>query len=198
MTFRLFALLAVFLTAQMFAVAEDHHGHDDHDHPNHNAEKEQAPIKNEKDEHGHDHDHKEEKKEKDGEPGHHEDHEDPKDHEGEAAGEKEHGHDEEESTGGVGPNNAVTAADEHDGIKLAPKAVQFIGLKTAAYDGHTIPSTALVFYQTEVGIYRLRDGWFKLVPAKDLRAGDQIVIEGVGLLRVAELDAFSGEVGHSH
>lgn len=109
-----------------------------------------------------------------------------------------HEHEEEESTGGVGPHNAVTAADAHDGITLSPAAIECIGFATAVYDGQLIPKAALIFYQDKVGIYRLRDGWFKLVPADDLRLGDQIVVQGTGLLRVAELDAFSGEVGHSH
>lgn len=122
--------------------------------------------------------------------------------------EKDEHENEEEAIGGVGPNNAVTAADEHDGIKLSPKTVKLIELKTDIYNGQAIPKSALVFYQDKIGVYRLRDGWFKLVPvifnnqslpqSNDLRFGDQIVIQAIGLLRVAELDAFSGEVGHSH
>lgn len=109
-----------------------------------------------------------------------------------------HEHEEEESTGGVGPHNAVTAADAHAGITLSLAAIECIGLATAVYDGQLIPKAALIFYQDKVGLYRLRDGWFKLVSADDLRPGDQIVVQGTGLLRVAELDAFSGDVGHSH
>ena len=180
MIFQFLTLFGAFLIVQGFAVAEDHHPHD------------------EKTEHEHGH----EGEEKDRQHS---------DHDGEESGEKEHGHDEEESTGGVGPNNAVTAADEHDGIKLSPKAIQFIGLQTTAYDGQTIPKLALVFYHDKIGVYRLREGWFKLLPvtlnrqsesplpqAEELRAGDHIVIQGTGLLRVAELDAFSTEVGHGH
>lgn len=128
-------------------------------------------------------------------------------HAEEAAHEDEHSEHEEhdehgddghgETSGGVGPNNAVTAADEHDGIKLSPKAIEVIGLKTAAYDGQ-VPASALVFYQNNSGVYRLKEDWFKLVPVSNLGVGDQIVIQGTGLLRVADLDAFSGEVGHGH
>lgn len=130
------------------------------------------------------------------------------DHEEDSDKDKDEHENEEEAAGGVGPNNAVTAADEHDGIKLSPKTIKLIELKTELYDGQTIPKSALVFYQDKIGVYRLRDGWFKLVPvtfnsqllpqSKDLRSDDQIVTQAMGLLRVAELDAFSGEVGHSH
>lgn len=188
--------LCIGLMIQGPSIAEDHHEQDE------KSEHEQKPDKVHQDEHQ-DKEHEGEHKDKEHQHGDHEE-------KGSKEEEQDHGEEEEESTGGVGPNNAVTAADEHEGIKLSPKAMEFIGLKTEAYNGQMIPKASLVFYQDKVGIYRLRDGWFKLVPvtfsvsepsipqSADLRPGDQIVVQGTGLLRVAELDAFSGEVGHSH
>lgn len=129
-----------------------------------------------------------------------------------AADDHGHNHDhEEESTGGVGHDNAVTAADEDKGIQLAPKAVQAIGILTSQISGTKVPESALVFYQNKVGVYRLRDGWYRLIPLNRVvdgsgyalpRAaflpGDRLVIAGVALLRVSELDAFSEETGHDH
>jgi len=134
-------------------------------------------------------------------------------HDEHAEDKSESGHgDEEESTGGVGPNNAVTAADEHDGIKLSEKAIQTIGLKTESWNGKSVSGQTIVYHQDKTSVYRLKDGWYKLVPvtiisktdnlvhitATELVSGDLIATSGVGLLRVADLDAFSGEVGHSH
>ncbi|MBL0250256.1 MAG: hypothetical protein IPQ26_06350 [Elusimicrobia bacterium] len=80
----------------------------------------------------------------------------------------------------------------------------------------TLPKSAIAtFKKDETGVYRLQDGYYKLIEGearprgllvrfiphrkKDLRPNDQIVVEGVPLLRVAELDAFStGEAGHGH
>ncbi|KAB2835061.1 MAG: hypothetical protein F9K48_05045 [Candidatus Brocadia sp.] len=149
---------------------------------------------------------------------HKDDHDDHKDDHGkEEGGHKEDGHDEheeseEESVGGVGKGNAVTAADENDGIRLSPKAIETMGIKTAPYSKGQIPTSALVRYQDNIGVYRLRNDWFKLLPIKikgqqgnnltilaaDLEPNDQIVIERTGLMRAAELDAFSGEASHGH
>lgn len=140
-----------------------------------------------KDEH-HDHDEKSEHKDKhQGDEHKHDDHDE----------HSEHG-EEEESTGGVGPGNAVTAADEHDGIKLSDKAQKAIGLKTETFISGDVMKSALVFHQDKVSVYRFKDGWFKLISVTELKSGDQIVVSGAALLRVAELDAFSTETGHSH
>lgn len=178
---RMIALIVIFL---MFVGAwmvmrssrhSEHAGESGPEEAGHTHEKNEG-----KDEHGHEH------KEGDGE-----------EHGG------EHGESEEEaSLGGVGIGNAVTAADEHDGVKLSPKAMETMGIKTSPYEGCPVPDAALVFYQDKVGVYRLRDGWIKLIEiphaGDDLNPGDQVVTQGAGLVRAAELDAFSGEVGHSH
>ncbi len=155
----------------------------------------------------HDHDNEEEKNgHKTGDKDEHgeadEDHEDHGDH----------GESEEESVGGVGKGNAVTAANKNRGIRLSPKAIETMGIKTDSYKNGIIPASALVRYQDNLGVYRLRENWFKLIPitiknqqgdslnilSPDLETSDQIAVTGTGLLRAAELDAFSGEAAHSH
>lgn len=186
----------VFLVYTVGALASDDHGHDHGEHPrNEKPSVEDKTIegkevvRDDHDEHKDEGDHGHKEGEHDDHPGGHE----------------------EESTGGVGHDNAVTAANEEKGIQLAPKAVQVIGLQTTQISGTKIPESALVFYQDKVGVYRLRDGWYRLIPLNpvvgsggyvlpgaEFLPGDRLVIAGVALLRVAELDAFSEEVGHGH
>lgn len=129
---------------------------------------------------------------------HEEGHEHAEAHHDEHGEESEHEHEEEESTGGVGPDNAVTAADEDRGVQLSEKAAQTIGLKTVVWDGLQLPVSALVFHQDHTSVYWVNEGWYKLIPANKLEAGDAVVVSGTALLRLAELDAFSAEVGDSH
>lgn len=136
----------------------------------------------------------------------HQDHEEHNDHE-------EQG--EEKASGGVGPGKAVTEADPDQGLKLSEKTIQLFEVATKPLGAFpfSVPISSLVYYQEEIGVYRLRDGWFKLIEVKllsksgkqamlessDLMSADQIVIQGAALLRVAELDAFNGgEEGHGH
>lgn len=97
----------------------------------------------------------------------------------------------------VGPGKAVTAADSKRGIQLSEKALKALGIKTRKASG-AIPKEALVISRENAGVYRLREGWFQLLPKEQLRAGDEFVVEGAELLRVAELAAFEGSGGHSH
>ncbi len=187
-------ILTVFIFGSLAAgsslfVEDSHHDHDSKKEETHNDHKADKKDNHDTDKHDHEkHDYNTEDK-------------------------SEGGHDdEEESTGGVGPNNAVTAADEHDGIKLSEKAIQTIGLKTEIWNGDSASGQTIVYHQDKTSVYRLKDGWYKLVPvtiiskadnlvhitATELVSGDLIATSGVALLRVAELDAFSGEVEHSH
>ncbi|MBK8871775.1 MAG: efflux RND transporter periplasmic adaptor subunit [Elusimicrobia bacterium] len=131
-------------------------------------------------------------------------------------GEEGHEEGEEEASSSVGPGNAVTATDQENGLQLSPEAVATLDIKTHPAPMESLfPKKAIVTSKDETGVYRLRDGWYKLVQGKtepqgdrvrftphrkqDLRPGDQVVVEGAPLLRVAELDAFStGEAGHGH
>lgn len=171
--YKFLLIICIVLLPFSFALSEENHGKEEHhDHD----EKSEHKDKHQDDEHKHD------------ATSEHDDHDEHIDHGGE----------EEESTGGVGPNNAVTAADEHDGIKLSNKAQKAIGLKTEIFTGGDIIKSALVFHQDKVSVYRFKDGWFKLISVTELKNGDQLVVLGTALLRVAELDAFSTETGHSH
>jgi hypothetical protein len=116
----------------------------------------------------------------------------------------------QEATGfRAGPNMAASEASLKDGFKLTDKAKEVIGvkIKNIGSKPYSIPSGALVHYGDKLGVYRVRDGWFKLVEVQstnkengtstisssELNEKDQIAIEGVALLRVSEMDIFGGE-----
>lgn len=151
---------------------------------------------------------------------HHEDEDHANDEHGAHEEGEEHGehHDEheEEPSGGVGPDKAVTAASKEMGIQLSEKAIDALEIKTAPVKSGKdieLPDSALVLYQAESGIYVFRKGWFKLIPvhvlskkpqtvrvdSSQIQTGDQVVVSGVPLLRVAELEAWGGSGdGHGH
>jgi hypothetical protein len=185
------------------ASEEEHGAHDDHaKEEKHEHAKAQDSKK--EDEHGHEHG-KEEKEEE----GH-----------GHAHGEGEeegHGdHEEEEGGARFGPGKAITAANKKDGIQLSEKAIKTLGLSYVAATGDgtfKLPFKTAVFFQDEVGVYRLKNGWHKLIEVQlisknanevviktsELKSGDQIAKDGVPLLRAAELEAWGGSGdGHGH
>lgn len=116
----------------------------------------------------------------------------------------------------TGPDKAVLEASAGQGLKLSDRALKRLGVRTERLSGRgpfRLPIEALVYSTEDVGVYRLRDGWYKhvdvAVSAKDkasvsvssgeLRAGDQVVVAGAALLRMAELDVLGGEeAGHGH
>ncbi len=117
----------------------------------------------------------------------------------------------------TGKDKAVLEASAEQGMKLSSKAVTRLGIKTAALTGGApfrVPAAALVYSAEEVGLYLLKDGWYKHVdvellskdkasarirPTAALKTGDQVVVAGAALLRVAELDVLGGEEGgHDH
>ena len=119
----------------------------------------------------------------------------------------------ETEAGKVGADKGITEAHENEGFKLSPEALKNFDLKYASVTGAVvqIPSSARVTTGEEVNLYRARDGFFKRidfqvvkagsqtisVKSEDLRQGDQVVIQGHGFLRIAELAAFGG-VADSH
>ena len=67
---------------------------------------------------------------------------------------------------------AVYEVSSDLGIKLTEKAIVNIEVKTAKINANNqlnIPTDALVYFQDQIGVYRLRDGWYKLVPIKILK-----------------------------
>lgn len=154
-------------------------------------------------------DSKHSEKEEQAEHGKHEEH----DEHGEEEG---HGHGEEEKSSSVGPDKGILDASESNGIKLAPQALKNFEIKTQKLTGSgpwTLPSSARFQSGEETNLFRLRNGFFKRVDftqvkrdaqqfvasSKELKDGDEIVVGGVGYLRIAEVTAFGGNAeGHSH
>lgn len=150
---------------------------------------------------------------------HEEDHHREKEHAHEDKHEDEHEEGgEEEMSSNIGPGFAVTEADHEKGFKLSEKAVKTLGLEwkpIQALPSLVLPQSSVVHFKDEAGVYRLREGWIKLIEGdaqvegdkaffmpngkSQFKTGDQVVVRGVPLLRVTELDAFSGsESGHAH
>lgn len=154
-------------------------------------------------------DSKHSEKEEQAEHGKHEEHEEHGEEEG-------HGHGEEEKSSSVGPEKGILDASEGNGIKLSPEAVKNFEIKTQKLAGSgpwTLPISARFQSGEETNLFRLRNGFFKRVDftqvkrdaqkfvasSKELKDGDEIVVGGVGYLRIAEVAAFGGNAeGHSH
>lgn len=206
----LFTLLFIFSQSALFA--EDHDHDEKHDHKQHS------------DKNSHDSDHKENhhKTHKDNhdEDNHeHDEHSDghSKDsHDTHGEGE---GHDEHESSK-FGPGKAILEVkNEGQNFKLAMAAEQVMGIKsqlpvlTEEPHHFKVPRNSIVEYQEKIGLFRKRDGWYELIDARiiktvngeslvyseNLSVHDQIIYSGVGLLRVAHLEASGqGGKGHAH
>lgn len=156
---------------------------------------------------GHDHDEKETSQTK----------EDKHDHgsKDEHAAEEKEGHGEEENSQ-VGPGKGIVSASEEEGIQISPEAEKNFEIKRIAVPASLqleLPKSAIVTAGTEINVFRYRNGHYKridfstvnkaegriTIKSVDLKAGDEIVIQGTGLLRIAEIAAFGGAPeGHSH
>lgn len=120
---------------------------------------------------------------------------------------KDHDHDHDDDHG-------HEAAGE--GFELTPEAVKNFGLETRRLAGAApwvVPSSARFETLEETNLYRVREGHYKridftqiradgreiFVTSPDLRSDDEVVVKGIGFLRIAELAA-GGETpeGHSH
>ncbi len=129
--------------------------------------------------------------------------------------EDDHEHEEESEAKNVGPEKGVTLFDEEKGFILSKEALKTFSVLSVVLQGPApwnIPGSALLLSGGEKNVYRLRNGFFKrvdililsrsstsvVVRSAELSSGDQVVIQGVGNIRLAELDVTSGEVGHSH
>jgi hypothetical protein len=113
----------------------------------------------------------------------------------------DHEHSEEKTH----PAEAVLESSEERGFRLSAPAIQTLGIETIVLKQSGIaevPPSALVYFQDEVGVYRLRDGWFRLIhldDPQDLRAGDAVAIRGAAFLRVTDMSLFGEELsGHHH
>jgi len=177
---------------------EDHSGHDHGKKPH--AEHEEGD--------GHDHGKKHDS------IGHkdHDDHDDHKGHDDHKEGDDGHNH-----GGGkaIGKGKAIVDVDEKKGFKLSKEAIKTLKLKLNTVDGSSfkIEKNTLVASKNKKGVYRFRAGYFKFMQAKIVKElpsgymvevkgvdfGDQIVVNGVGLLRVTDVySTDKSEYGHSH
>lgn len=109
----------------------------------------------------------------------------------------------------IGPGKAILEATMENGIRLSEKAVKNLELRLSPIKQSgalSIPTSALVKFQDFYAVYRKRDGWFKMievepqitngssvVSSKELKMGDEIVIENADLLRVVDLDVWGPE-----
>lgn len=175
----------------------------DHDHSSHKR---------------HDHSKQEEKHDDhDDHKGHvhskHNDHDDHKGHD-HSKHDDHKGHD-HGSSKAIGKGKAIEVVDEKKGFKLSKEAIKTLKLRLQNVDGDEfeISKHTLVSSKSIKGVYRFRAGFFKLLNAKILKEtkfgykvkvagvefGDQIVINGVGLLRVTDVySTDESEYGHSH
>lgn len=127
----------------------------------------------------------------------------------------DHDHGHEEGGGKIGKGKAINEVDEIKGFSLSIEAIKTLKLKFKKIRKRTffIEKSTLVSSKQFKGIYRLRGGFFKfisvvilkstkkgfIISSRELGKEDQVVVSGVGLLRVA--DVFStdeSEYGHSH
>lgn len=148
----------------------------------------------------------------------HDDHDDHDGHDHSKAGhDDQDDHDGHDHGGGkaIGKGKAIEVVDEVKGFKLSKEAIKSLKLKLKTVDGDEfeIEKTTLVTSKNVKGLYRFRGGFFKFLPVslvkekngkylvkvKGVDFGDQIVTNGVGLLRVTDVySTDKSEYGHSH
>lgn len=126
------------------------------------------------------------------------------------------GEHEEGEAGNIGPDKGILEASEKNGFKLSPEAIKNFDLKYQKLTGDgpwILPKNSIVYSGKEINLYRLRNGFFKRIDfetikktssditadSDDMREGDEIILVGIGFLRIAELAAFGGVAdGHAH
>jgi hypothetical protein len=144
---------------------------------------------------------------------HQEHHEDSDSHEHATEESHEHHGEEHSAATNVGPDSAVLEANPERGFRLSEKAVRALGVEIKPSSG-LLPKSSVVYFKDETGVYRVRDGWFKLIEGEaepqgsqirftpehkdELQKNDFIAVKGVPLLRVTELDVFSAGGGDPH
>lgn len=137
------------------------------------------------------------------------------DHKSRDKNEEAHAENEEESSQ-VGPNKGITEVSEENGLKLSPEAEKNFEIEKVAVNKDaqvSIHTDSIVTAGVEVNVFRYRNGFYKridftktaqtnhqiTITSKDLAAGDFVVTQGLGFLRIAEIAAFGGAPeGHSH
>lgn len=110
----------------------------------------------------------------------------------------------------VGPDKAVLEASPEKGIKLSDKAKTTLGVQTQRISKNlSVPHAALIFERNEIGIYVKHGDFYKYlevevknttspqstIESPKVKEGDDVVIEGAALLRLAEINVFSSNAG---
>ncbi len=123
---------------------------------------------------------------------------------------------EAEANKSVGTEKGIIEASEKLGFKLSPEAIKRIGFKTIKFTP-TFPCKisidSILESKNEVNIYRIREGYIKRIDfekirtinnfieikSNELKIDDEIILDKIGFIRLAELAAYGGnENGHSH
>lgn len=148
-------------------------------------------------------------------------HENTKDKEEHGEHEDEHSDEHDEIDGEkFGPDKAILEVKNQGQLfKLSITAEQVMEIKSLAVvatekDGYfKVPQSSIVEYQDKVGVYRQQKQWYELLNvtitqannnevlifSEALKTSDQVVVSGLGLLRVAHLEASGqGGKGHAH
>lgn len=129
---------------------------------------------------------------------------------------KQHDKSGEEENSQVGPGKGIVSASKDEGIQISPQVEKNFEIQRVKVPNQIqidLPKSAVVTAGTEVNLYRYREDHYKridfdliaksngevTVKSKDLKVGDEVVVQGAGLLRIAEIAAFGGAPeGHSH
>lgn len=119
-----------------------------------------------------------------------------------------HGQEETMTKDRIGLGKAVMSASEREGFKLSEMANRNLNISLEEVNGENVivPKSSLVSYLDFLAVYRLRNGWYRSIEvepsykdgnasfsSKEFKAGDKVVVENGGLLRVVELDIFGPE-----
>ena len=124
----------------------------------------------------------------------------------------DHGHGDSKA---IGQGKAIENVDEVQGFKLSKEAVSTLklALKSMSTNTLSIGKNSIVISKSNKGIYRYRSGFFKFIPVQIIKElengylikvetfefGDQMVVQGVDLLRVSDVySTDKSEYGHSH
>lgn len=117
--------------------------------------------------------------------------------------------DKDEANPAVGPDKGITDANEKDGFKLSKEAKEKFQIMSQKYTGEksvTVARTGIFFGLQENNLFRIRNGFYKRVDfnviaktpsqwtisSSELQLGDEIVTNGVGYLRIVEIQAGGG------
>ncbi len=171
---KIISILLLVLSVSIFASGD----HDDHDHGHEKAENINLETKKNDDRDDHDDHH----------------------HENEAKS---------------GTNKAIQEVSIENGFKLSHEAQEVLRIKLSSISSteFTITKSSLVSSKDKKGVYIYRNGFYKLheaivnetsknhynVKIKDYKFGDQVVTQGIELLRVSDIfSTDKSEYGHSH